>query len=213
MGLLSSVGKAVFGDPTKGIKKATQMQIEAQKEAMKYLQGIDRIPLEYRDKAYQSVGDFFMGDPEVQQQFISGVQQNPFYNQMINTGEEAVLRNAAATGGFRSGTTSANLARNSQNVLQNLVGQQLQGQMGLMNPSLNTGNIANLMVGQGQTGAQGQMAMTNANQQLAGQTLSAILGAAGMAGNMGWQPFAAQTAGGANKPPAAGLVRGSGWGF
>ena len=51
-------------------------------------------------------------------------------------GENAIARNQQATGGFRSGTTQENLAQNSQNVLQGLVQQNLQGNQYLANTAV-----------------------------------------------------------------------------
>jgi hypothetical protein len=99
-----------------------------------------------------------------QQGLIDDVMQSPFYNSMVNQGEQAVARNAAATGGFRSGTAQENLAQNSQNVLQGLVNQRLGGLQGMVNGPSNTNAIAGSMAGIGQTQGQGIMAQGQIQQ-------------------------------------------------
>jgi|GEM_PF-1998777 len=99
------------------------------------------------------------------EEFMTGLQQDPFYEQMVSTGEQAVLRGASATGGLRSGTASENLAAQNQAVLRNLYSQrvgQLQGLAGL--PS-NVSEIGQVMGGIGATQAQGQIGAAQARQQ------------------------------------------------
>ena len=90
---------------------------------------------------------------------INQAMSSPFYDQMINQGEQAVARNAQATGGFRSGSTQENLAGNSQNVLMSLVNQVLQGKQGIANAGLGATDaygaaIQNIQAGQGATRGQ-----------------------------------------------------------
>jgi hypothetical protein len=70
------------------------------------------------------------GDPaQMQQSAIDQLKTNPLYTSMVNTGDQAVLANASATGGLRSGNTSYNLANlNSQSLAQ--VYQQMLGNYG-----------------------------------------------------------------------------------
>ena len=144
MGLFSKVlGAATFGlagdSPFKGLRSgATQAAKQAKAAGEQSL--ADQMALK------EEIGDIY--DPRIQagtqafgdlNQFYSGNQQpivdqamsSPFMNQLVNSGENAIARNAQATGGFRSGTTQENLAENSQNVLMNLVNQVLQGKQGI----------------------------------------------------------------------------------
>jgi hypothetical protein len=120
--------------------------------------------------------------PQGQSPFIEGVQQSPFYGQMIQTGEEAIGRNLSMTGGLRSGTANEALAQNSQNVLQTLVNQRLQGISGMAQLPSNATNIAGYTAGIGQTLGQGQIAAGQAIQsgrsgimQMAGQAGGAYM--------------------------------------
>lgn len=66
-----------------------------------------------------------MSGNEAQQEQINQIMSGPFYQSMIDQGEEAIMRNAAATGGLRAGGTQQALARNSQDILNSLVRQKL----------------------------------------------------------------------------------------
>ena len=105
------------------------------------------------------------GGQSGQQQFIDDVQQSPFYQSMVDQGEDAVARGASYTGGVRSGGTSEALAQNSQNVLQGLVNQRLGGLTTMSRLPSNTNNIAAGMAGVGNTQAMGQVAVGQIEQQ------------------------------------------------
>ena len=113
---------------------------------------------------------------------IQRAQASPFYQQAVQTGEEAVLRGAAATGGLRSGTASENLATVNQNALLNAYNQQLQGLQGFAQLPSNANQIAGGMAGIGQTMGQGITAQGQAQQAGMGMLMDAgtKLGAAYM---------------------------------
>ena len=91
--------------------------------------------------------------------------QSPFYQSMLQQGEDTILRNASATGGLRSGNAQQALAQNSQNVLNNLVQQQLGGISGLARTPLNTNQIASQMGNIGRQAGQGYLDAYGAQQQ------------------------------------------------
>lgn len=200
MGLFSGISKALFGDPSKDIQKGVDAQLKMQQEQLDYLKGVQQPVLDIRNKALPSLYGFY--DPsntQGQQQFVDSAMQSPFYNQMIQQGEEAVLRNAAATGGLRSGTTSQNLARNSQNVLQGLVNQQLQGLGSFAQTPIDTSQVSNVLGQMGQTQAQGYQAQAQANQGALGNILGLGTGLLSAAGSLGFSPF-----GGSSSSPSGG---------
>ena len=86
------------------------------------------------NEASQSLSNYYNGD---QQAIINQAQSSPFMSSLVNQGESAIARNAQMTGGFRTGTTQENLAQNSQNVLQSLVNETLQGKQALANTGTN----------------------------------------------------------------------------
>lgn len=181
MGLLSSIGGAIFGDPSSSIKNASKASVALEREGLDYTKEVNAPMLEARNMGLSGLQQFYdPTDPSGQQAFIDQAQQSPFYQSMLQQGEESVLRNQAATGGLRSGSTQQGLAQNSQSVLQGLVNQQLQGLGSLAGANVNPATVANQYNQMGQTTAQGMTAAANAQQQLAGQTLGLGMQAASM---------------------------------
>ena len=105
-------------------------------------------------------------DPNGQQRFVDRVQASPFYNSMISQGEDAVARNASVTGGMRSGNIQPGLAQNSQNVLQNLTNQQLQGLFSFAGTPSNANAISAQYNGMGNTTGAGMMGQAQAMQDM-----------------------------------------------
>ena len=176
MGLLSGIGKALFGDPSKDIKRGTEAQLKGQRQALQYLKQQDAPYLKYRSPALQQLAGFYgLGGPEgmdAQRAFIEQTMRNPLYQQQQALGEEAILRQQAATGGLRSGTTQQNLAALNTQMLQDAVNQQLRGLEYFSQPAAQAGNIANLYQGMGQTAGQGAIAAGQAKQDQLGQLLN-----------------------------------------
>lgn len=133
-----------------------------------------------------------------QQAAINQIKQGAQYQELARQGEEAILQNAAATGGLRGGNVQAALAQFRPALLNQLIESQygkLAGLTSLGSTSaenlLRLGqasaagtaaagqqsaqNIGNLMVGQGQAQAAGQIGAAQAQAQ----------GAAGIAGALG----------------------------
>ena len=108
-----------------------------------------------------------LGGAEEQQRAISALQQGPEFAALTRQGEEAILQNAAATGGLRGGNVQGALAQFRPQVLSSLIEQQYNrlgglasvGQnaaVGVGNAGMQTGqNVSNLFATQGaaQSGA------------------------------------------------------------
>lgn len=62
--------------------------------------------------------------PEQQQAAISAIEQSPQMQAMAQQGENAILQNAAATGGLRGGNIQAALGQFRPQLLSNLIEQQ-----------------------------------------------------------------------------------------
>ncbi|MGB3724815.1 MAG: tail fiber domain-containing protein [Glaciecola sp.] len=157
--------------------EASDASLGFQREALDYLKQTQQPLLEAQQFGLGGLQDYYSGN---QQGLIDQVQASPFYSSMIDQGEEAVLRGAAATGGLRSGDTYQALAQNSQNVLQSLVGQQLGGlgQMAGFQP--NTGAVAGQIGNMGTTTAQGITGAAQARQDGIGNLMNLGLSAAGL---------------------------------
>ena len=185
-------------------KDAANTQAAYQREALEYLKQSDRIPQAFREDAIKRLGGMFgvegfdsdgeplaVGDPlATQAERIALAQQSPYYQQIMGgqmAGEESILRNAAATGGMRSGNVQNALydynAQLQNKALTESYNQQiqeenrmLQGLSGLAQlPSLTTG-IANQTSKIGQTLGQGmvgaQQSANAADQAMMGNILS-----------------------------------------
>lgn len=188
MGLFSGISKALFGDPGKDIQRASDAQLGFQQEGLDYMREIQALPLELRDQALQQLQGFYAGG-EGQNQFIEDTKASPFYNQMIQSGQEGVLDLAGATGLSRSGNTAQDLSRSNQGVLQKLVNQRLGGIQGFAGMPINTQGIANQYNQMGQNVGQAGIAQANAEQAGIGNVLGGITGGLGLAGGLGWKPF------------------------
>ncbi len=166
---------------------AAQTQAGFQQQALDYLKETQAPITEAQtgslgrlgDLATQGVNPYQL---QTEQQLLKGIETSPLYQSImggLQTGEESILRNQAATGGFRSGGTQQNLARlgrdtanqalmaafgnRQQRDMQQagLNQQAFQNQLGLestiMGLPSQVGNIAGLTSGIGQTLAQGQI--------------------------------------------------------
>lgn len=98
-----------------------------------------------------------LGGEEAQQQAIAQLEQSPQFAALTQQGEEAILQNAAATGGLRGGDTQAALAQFRPNVLA----QMIEGQYAKL------GNLSQL----GQASAAGVGSAGIATGQAIGQAL------------------------------------------
>lgn len=156
--------------------QGSQLAAQAQMDALEYLKQQDALPTQFRDAALQRYGDLYLGGNSfaVQQQ----LEANPLYQAILGTqqtAEDAVLRNQAATGGFRSGSTQTGLAQTAADIQRQatLAGYQdlTQGLGSLAQLPTNANQIAGLTSGIGQTLAQGQTAAAQA--QLQGQQATA----------------------------------------
>jgi len=176
MGLLSGITDFLFGDPEEGIKESSDAQIAFQREGMDYLKEIERLPLQYRDQAMQSLMGFYGNDSGVQQQFIDKAKSSPFYDAMIKQGQEGVLRNAGAMGLSRSGRAATGLERNNQAVLQGLVNQQLGGLQGFAGTPISGQGVANMYGQMGQAAGAAGMGIANARQGGIGSLLGGAIG-------------------------------------
>lgn len=146
----------------KSAKQAAEIQAQSQKEALDYLKQTERLPQALREGALTGIGSEYGLTLDQSGNIISDgssisdrAMESPFYQNAVKLGEESVLRNASATGGLRSGSTSENLAQANQNAFMASYANQLSGLQGLAQLPSNANNIAAQMSGVGQTLGQG----------------------------------------------------------
>lgn len=158
--------------------KGSQTAAAGQQQALDYLRQADQLPTGLREAALKSLGAnygiSYGADGTVTNtggSITDRAMASPFYNAAVQQGENSVLRNASATGGLRSGSTSENLAQVNQNALLSAYNDQIAGLQGLSSLTSNANNIAGYMSGVGNTLGQGQINYGNTLGQ--GQAASA----------------------------------------
>jgi hypothetical protein len=157
--------------------RSSDAAIGLQREGLEYLKQSQQPLLEAQEFGLSGLLDYFGGN---QEGLVNSAMQSPYYQSMLAQGEEAVLRNAAATGGLRGGNVQQGLATNSQNVLNSAIGQQLGGLQTLAGFNPNAAGIANQMNTIGATTAQGITAQGQAQQQGLGNLINLGTSIAGM---------------------------------
>lgn len=175
---MSVVGKLVGSltgsdKAAQGAREGAQISADAQGRALEYLKETERLPQELREGALGVFGGLYGLGDMAPQDALSKITGSEMYGQVLRSrdaGEEAILRNAAATGGLRSGNVNDALARYNIELEQQAFNQGLQGLQGLAQLPSNANNIAATTAGIGNTLAQGQIA--------AGQAVAAGRGAA-----------------------------------
>lgn len=77
---------------------------------------------------------------DAQQAAITQLQGGPLFSSLVRNGENAILANAAATGGLRGGNTQNSLANFRSDTLANVIQQQLGNLGGLLNTGVGAAN-------------------------------------------------------------------------
>ena len=168
----------------KASNQAASTQAQAQQDALDYMKETEEIPQQFRQDAMIQLGGLAGlegGDPNAQQ----NIQNNPLFQATMGNipqQEEAILRNASATGALRTGGTEMMLADNQRTNTLDAYQNAMGGLQGLASIPSNTNQIASGMAGIGQTEAQGQVAGANARQQGIGNTLGMGMNALSLAG-------------------------------
>lgn len=214
-GITDAVGLTDTKDAGDQARKAADTQASYQREALEYLKEREALPQELREEALTQLSEFYQvpGQPMSQQALISQAMESPLYGAIMGgqqAGEEAIMRNAAMTGGLRSGDVQSNMYDyNTQlentALLQSFNQQQqrddynrslnLAGISGLANLPSNANAIAQSTAGIGQTLAQGRVADSQATIAAQNQNFQDIMGIGGMAfggmgGGVGANPYA-----------------------
>jgi len=158
MGLFSFVGGLIGASKQKKASRAAEAaMIEQLNRAITQNQtNYEQIRGDYapaRDVLAPTVGAMgdivgINGDP-AQQTALDRLKASPMYQSLFRTGEEAVLQNAAATGGIRGGNTQRGLADFGADTFARLIQQQLE----------NLGGLGG--IGMNATGATAQAATNN----------------------------------------------------
>jgi hypothetical protein len=153
-GLGGILGAAIGAhDNSKAIGKATQAQIDASNKAIAEQQReydttrSDFMPfMEFGTGSLGQLGDLLgLNGNHKAQASIASLKASPLFSSLFNTGKEAVLQDASATGGVRGGDTQGALYELGSNTLAQVIQQQVQnlfGGAGVGEGS--TGTVANI---------------------------------------------------------------------
>lgn len=172
-------------------ERAAQTEVEAQMAQLEYLKERERLPRAYSEQAMRQLAGLYglpglepePGEPAVpgREEFIAGLREDPFYGQLREVGEEAILRGRAATGGLRAGGTQAALAAQNQALLRSLYGERVAGIAGLAGLPTYAPQIGEAMGRIGETRAAGITAAGRAQQAGLQDIATLGLGGLGMA--------------------------------
>ncbi|WP_373092346.1 tail fiber domain-containing protein [Zhongshania sp.] len=169
-------------------RRGAAMAAGAQQEALDYLKEREAIPQELREASLQQLAGLFGIGGVPGEEALATIQGSPMYQAVLGqqqAGEEAILRNAAATGGLRSGNVQDALARYSGDLQNQALTQSLTGLQGLAQLPSNANQIAATTAGIGETLAQGRIASGQA--KAAGQMgfLTGLMGMGSAAAGAG----------------------------
>jgi hypothetical protein len=143
--LIATIGSAIIGGAMSSsaqksaAKTAANAQTQATDQSMaEQRQQFDAIQAMFRPYVEAGGGALArqldltgVSGPEAQQRAIQAIEMGPEFAAMTRQGEEAILQNAAATGGLRGGNVQASLAKFRPEVLSSLINQQYQRLGGL----------------------------------------------------------------------------------
>ncbi len=183
MGFVTDTIGSIFGGAAADASMAgAELAAGGQQNALDFLMSQSELPTQLRDQALTSLGGLYLGG-EGGQEALANLQQSPIYGAVMSglqNSEDAIMRNAAATGGLRSGNVQNALSKNAQQLQNQALMQSMGGLNQLAGLNTNTNQIANTMSGIGQTLGQGQVASGQALQTGLGMGLN-TLGAVGQA--------------------------------
>lgn len=194
-GFDSITGKTAAKNASKAQQQATQQGMEEQRRQFDIMQQLMNPYVQAGRQGLSGQQDLLgLNGFDKQQSAIRNIENSPFFKSQYQQAENALLQNAAATGGLRGGNFQEALADNRSNMLFNNVNQQLQnlsgvasnGQSaaaGLGGNALQFGNnIAQGYQDIGQAQAGYQLAKGQVNSGLLGGALNTGFGLAGFKG-------------------------------
>ncbi len=197
--LIASVGLSLLGAEQK--RKSASQASSAQQQS--YQMGIDEQRRQFDElrkllQPYTEAGlpalkqqQALLGleGPEAQQAAISAIENQPGFQSMIQQGENAMLQNAAATGGLRGGNLQGAMAQFRPQMLSQAIQDQYsrlggmttlgqQSAAGVGSAGMQTGRgISDLFGQMGAARAGGYLGQAKAQQQMIGSLAQGIGGA------------------------------------
>ena len=197
MSFVGDFVSGIFGgggdDAADASRYGAELTAQYQREALDYLKEREEIPQEFREGALKKIAGAYgvPGGEGSQQDIIEAALGSPLYGAIMGGqefGEEAILRNAAMTGGLRSGNVQENLydynVQLQNKALLEAYNDQMRGLQGLAGLPNAAGQIAQQTSAIGTTLGQGEIAAGQAIQAGKQQGFGNLmgLGALGLAG-------------------------------
>lgn len=155
-------------------KEAAGISAQSQMAQLDYLKEINKLPQQYKEAALTRLNNLYGSGSEgdiAQSEMINRAKTSPLYSEImggLKLGEDAILRNASATGGLRSGNAQSALAdystRLSNQALLTAYNDQLGGLNRLAGLSTNENAIGQTMANIGSTQAAGVIGAGQAMQ-------------------------------------------------
>ena len=137
--LVGAVGAQIVGSLIQGVSagKAAKAQTGAAEagisEEARRFDALQKLLAPYVEAGTGALGGLTnllgLGEPGAEAKAIGAIQQSPEFQALTQTGEEAILQNASATGGLRGGNVQAALAQFRPQVLSQLI-QDRFGRLG-----------------------------------------------------------------------------------
>lgn len=170
---VGSIGSSIIGSKAAGKAgraqadasiEGTRLSVEEQRAAREEMRKLLQPYVDAGTPALRAQMDYLgFNGPQAQQAFAQQQEANPLFQSLVAQGEDAILQNAAATGGLRGGNTQGALAQFRPAMLKQFMEDQYSklGAMtqlgqnsaaGVGNAGLNTAsNIGNLFMQNAQT--------------------------------------------------------------
>jgi len=125
-GLLSSRSQSRAASTAAGAQiQAAELGVEEQRRQFDAVQELLRPYVEAGTSALgQQLALAGVSGPEAQRAAITALEQGPQFEALVGQGEEAILQQAAATGGLRGGNVQGALAQFRPQILSSLIEQQ-----------------------------------------------------------------------------------------
>jgi hypothetical protein len=125
-GLMSSRAQSRAASTAAGAQMAAaELGVEEQRRQFDTVQELLRPYVEAGTSALgQQLALAGVSGPEAQQAAITALEQGPQFRSLVEQGEEAILQQAAATGGLRGGNVQGALAQFRPQILSSLIEQQ-----------------------------------------------------------------------------------------
>jgi len=164
--------------------KSTAQSIEALKAA---LAPYTALGLQSAEQQKALMG---LSGAEAQAAAVGAIEGGAEYKSLVSSGENAILQNAAATGGLRGGNVQSALAQFRPQVLSQLINQQYSRLAGLTSMGAGVassmgGGISSLISGGGTAQANAALASANAQAQMYNAVPTALMAGLGTYAGLG----------------------------